>query len=175
VPSKGVDGVGLSALAMGSILVFAGIKGYSVLAVAQNVVTGKPLTTGISVEVPLTVQTDTSGVYTPGGPSGGGDNRALGQQIATGYGWGSGAEWDALLALWEKESNWNNHADNPSSHAYGIPQALPYTKMQKAGWPESAGGQSDPQVQIRWGLDYIKGRYGRPSVAWSHEKVNNWY
>jgi len=177
MPSSNVDGVGLTATAIGSVLIFAGIKGYSVLAVLQNVVTGKPITTDIDVNAPLTTggDGDTSPKTGTPGPFGASGNQAIGRNLAKQYGWDSGNEWDSLVKLWEKESNWDNHADNPSSHAYGIPQALPYTKMPKDAWPESAGGKSDPTAQIQWGLDYIKGRYGSPSMAWSHEVANNWY
>ena len=32
-----------------------------------------------------------------------------------------------------------------------------------------------PATQIRWGLDYISGRYGTPCGAWSFFQANNWY
>ena len=61
-------------------------------------------------------------------------------------------------------------ASNPSG-AYGIPQALPGSKMASAGpdW------QSNPATQIRWGLGYIKGLYGSPCGAWAHEEADGWY
>ncbi|MEO3791506.1 lytic transglycosylase domain-containing protein [Nonomuraea sp. B10E15] len=73
--------------------------------------------------------------------------------------------------LWTRESNWNHRARNRSSGAYGIPQALPAGKMRGAGhdW------RSNPETQIRWGLAYIKGRYGRPCGAWGHFRSHNWY
>ena len=104
-----------------------------------------------------------------------GQNQQIGKMLAAGYGWGSGQQWDDLVKLWNQESGWRNTAENPTSHAYGIPQALPYTKMPKAAWPPSAGGRSDPTAQISWGLAYIKGRYGSPSAAWAHETSYNWY
>jgi hypothetical protein len=76
-----------------------------------------------------------------------------------------------LNRLWMHESSWNTRADNPYSGAYGIPQALPGSKMASAGprwW-------SDPATQIRWGLRYIRGRYGNPRNAWSHEVAYGWY
>jgi hypothetical protein len=76
-----------------------------------------------------------------------------------------------LNKLWMHESSWNTRADNPYSGAYGIPQALPGSKMASAGprwW-------SDPTTQIRWGLRYIRGRYGNPRKAWSHECAYGWY
>ncbi len=112
---------------------------------------------------------------TPPGPAAGGSNQTLGRQLATAYGWHVDPYWTALVNLWNRESSWDNHASNPSSGAYGIPQALPYTKMPKPAWPESAGGQSDAASQINWGLGYIWGRYHDPTTAWAHELANNWY
>ena len=98
-------------------------------------------------------------------------NRALGQQMAADmYGW-SGDQWFCLEALFSRESGWNEYAANSSSGAYGIPQALPGTKMATAGsdWRTSAA------TQIRWGLGYIAGRYGTPCGAWSHSETKGWY
>jgi hypothetical protein len=80
-------------------------------------------------------------------------------------------EFRCLDNLWTRESNWNHRAYNSSSGAYGIPQALPAGKMRGAGrdW------KSNPETQIRWGLAYIKGRYGRPCGAWGHFRSHNWY
>jgi len=79
--------------------------------------------------------------------------------------------WPALLALWTRESGWNRFARNPSSGAYGIPQALPPSKMgPDANPPVSSAG-----AQIMWGLNYIAGRYGNPGTAWAHETAFGWY
>jgi hypothetical protein len=96
------------------------------------------------------------------------------QQIAMGmlgsYGWSS-SQFSCLDPLWNRESGWNVYAANPSSHAYGIPQALPGWKMASAGpdW------QTDAATQIRWGLGYIRGTYGSPCGAWAHEQADGWY
>lgn len=98
-------------------------------------------------------------------------NRALGQQMAADiYGW-TGDQWYCLEALFSKESGWNQYADNPNSSAYGIPQALPGSKMSTAG----ADWATNPATQIRWGLGYIAGRYGTPCGAWSHSQTKGWY
>lgn len=168
-----VSGVGIAATTIGGILVYSGVKGYSILQIIGNLVSGKPLSNNVSVTNPLSTSTGTdtsSSSYSP--PTGG--NQSIGQELASQMGW-DGAEWTALQELWNRESGWNNHAKNASSGAYGIPQALPYTKMPKLAWPESAGGKSDPTTQIQWGLNYIKSRYGSPSMAWAHEQANSWY
>ncbi len=76
-----------------------------------------------------------------------------------------------LNMLWSRESSWNVHASNPYSGAYGIPQAVPGSKMATAGpnWTGSA------RTQIRWGMRYIKSRYGSPYWAWEHELGDGWY
>ena len=103
-----------------------------------------------------------------------GGYRALGARMAASYGW-TGQQWDALDWLWTRESGWSRFADNPKSDAYGIPQALPYTKMPRAAWPTWAGGQASAPAQIKWGLGYILGRYGSPENAWAHEESDGWY
>jgi hypothetical protein len=76
-----------------------------------------------------------------------------------------------LNRLWSRESGWNIRASNPYSGAYGIPQAVPGSKMASAGpdW------RSDARTQIRWGMRYIRARYGSPRQAWAHEAHVGWY
>lgn len=117
-------------------------------------------------------------VNLPGGQGGGSapkgnggtpaQNMALGRAMAAQRGW-TGSQWDALRQLWMKESGWRTHADNPSSSAYGIPQAMTSVHNMPKGYMD------DPRVQIRWGLNYIKDRYGNPAGAWSHSKKTGWY
>jgi hypothetical protein len=90
------------------------------------------------------------------------------------YGWAAN-QIIPLMALWNQESGWNRFAYNASSGATGIPQALPYSKMPRAAWLPSQGGQASAGAQIDWGLGYIKGRYGSPAAAEAHEQANNWY
>jgi cell wall-associated NlpC family hydrolase len=84
--------------------------------------------------------------------------------------WGPG-QWTYLDELWNRESGWNPDATNPTSGAFGIPQALPATKLATAG----ADWATDPYTQIIWGIDYISQRYGTPQVAWAHEMADGWY
>jgi hypothetical protein len=81
------------------------------------------------------------------------------------------SEFGCLDRIWSQESGWNVHADNPSSSAYGIPQALPGSKMSSAGpdWANSA------ETQIRWGLGYIRDRYGSACSAWGFKSGHGWY
>lgn len=83
----------------------------------------------------------------------------------------SSDQFGCLDSLWTRESGWRWDADNPSSSAYGIPQALPGSKMASAG----ADWATNPATQIRWGLGYIRDRYGSPCSAWGHSESHNWY
>jgi hypothetical protein len=98
------------------------------------------------------------------------NSKAYARQAVTSYGWGS-ADYQCLVKLWTKESQWDHRAMNRSSGAYGIPQSLPGGKMASAG----KNWRSDPPTQIRWGLGYIKSRYGSPCAAWRHSQATNWY
>ncbi len=86
------------------------------------------------------------------------------------FGW-STAQYKYLNWLWTRESGWNPRAANPYSGAYGIPQADPGSKMASAG----PNWRTNARTQIRWGMRYIKGRYGSPRRAWSHEVSYGWY
>lgn len=81
------------------------------------------------------------------------------------------SEFTCLVDLWDRESRWNHRAENPSSGAYGIPQALPGNKMRSAGkdWRTNA------ETQILWGLSYISDRYRTPCAAWAHSEEVGWY
>lgn len=110
------------------------------------------------------------GAAPPAAPQPSGSPQQIAEGMLGSYGWSSG-EFGCLQSLWNQESGWNVCASNPSSGAYGIPQALPGSKMASAGpdW------QSNPATQIRWGLGYIKASYGSPCAAWSHEESTGWY
>ena len=98
------------------------------------------------------------------------DPRTIARAMLPEFGFGSD-QFSCLDSLYVSESGWNVYADNPSSSAYGIPQALPGSKMASAG----ADWESSAVTQIRWGLGYIKARYGTPCGAWSFKQGHNWY
>jgi len=99
-----------------------------------------------------------------------GTARAMGLEMVLARGW-SESEFACLDALWTRESNWRVNAENRSSGAYGIPQALPGSKMGTVAddW------RTNPATQITWGLNYIANRYGTPCGAWAAFQVKNWY
>jgi hypothetical protein len=97
-------------------------------------------------------------------------NRGIGCGLLLEAGYGLD-QMPCLNKLWNKESNWRTKAANPSSGAYGIPQALPGKKMASVG----SDWRTNPVTQIKWGLGYIKGRYNKPCNAWSHSQRVGWY
>ena len=98
------------------------------------------------------------------------DPRSLAKPLVAAQGWGD-SEYQCLVLLWNRESQWNPYAENASSGAYGIPQSLPGSKMASAG----ADWRTNPITQINWGIGYIKGRYGTPCSAWAHSNAVGWY
>ena len=98
------------------------------------------------------------------------DPRAIARSLMAEYGF-SEAEFGCLDALWMSESDWDPTADNPTSSAYGIPQAL--TGGTHDNLP--ADYMTNPVSQIEWGLWYIKNSYGTACAAWEFKQANNWY
>lgn len=90
------------------------------------------------------------------------------------YGWRY-AEFNALKAMWWRESNWrhdviNNHPNGPW---YGLGQV-------NGGFIASRGYSikeymKSPLAQIKVGAAYIKERYGSPTKAWAFWQANGWY
>ena len=107
-------------------------------------------------------------LITDGGAKGEYEKYAL--SLFPNYGWAD-TEITSLISLWNHESGWNPNAHNRSSGAHGIPQALPASKMSSEGSDYYTNGNT----QIRWGLNYIKNRYGSPSNAWGHFRSAGWY
>lgn len=120
-----------------------------------------------SLEPVKQVETVGAKLPTPTNPS---EAAALGHQMMLAFGFGE-EQWPCLYDLWMHESGWKTTAGNPSSGAYGIPQSLPASKMAVYG----ADYLTNASVQITWGLNYIKGRYGNPCAAHDHWRAKNWY
>ena len=96
--------------------------------------------------------------------------QAYAHDLVLSYGW-SEYDFECLVKLWNRESSWNLNAVNKRSGACGIPQSLPCSKMKSAG----ADYRTNYKTQIRWGLNYIKARYGSPANAWGHSQRKGWY
>lgn len=164
--------------AIGGLVLYSGIKGATLADTAKAVLAGNLNVT--NTEVIGTPQISSSQNPSAITSTGNSSNTALvNQAIAkkiiqnnSAYtGWDSGQNWTDLISLWNQESGWNSKAKNPTSGAFGIPQALPPTKMPINAQEPTA----DPTAQIEWGLAYILNRYGSPVMAWAHEQANNWY
>lgn len=90
--------------------------------------------------------------------------------IKTTYGWGAD-QFKCIDQLFEKESNWRWNANNPTSSAYGIPQALPGSRMAEI----ASDWKTNPATQIKWGAKYISERYGSPCAALDKANARGWY
>lgn len=110
-----------------------------------------------------------TGVVPTAGTPDPGSAKGIARKLLNGYGWGNN-EYDCLVQMWNRESGWRINAANPSG-AYGIPQALPGSKMSSAG----PNWQSDATTQITWGLHYIQARYNTPCGAWGFWQAHNYY
>lgn len=96
------------------------------------------------------------------------DPRTIAKALLPQYGF-SAADFGCLDSLYMSESGWRVNADNPTSSAYGIPQALTSGRDMPPGYFSSA------EVQIKWGLDYIRESYGSPCSAWNFKSSHGWY
>jgi hypothetical protein len=103
-------------------------------------------------------------------PARSGSAQSVAKGMLASFGW-STSQFSCLEPLWARESGWHVAASNPSTGAYGIPQALPGSKMASAG----ADWRTNAATQVRWGLTYIKGTYGSPCAAWRHAQAEGWY
>jgi Transglycosylase SLT domain len=99
------------------------------------------------------------------------DPKEIARQILKNkFGYSSG-QFSCFNDIIMRESKWDINATNPSSGAYGIPQALPGSKMASEG----SDWRTNPATQIIWGIKYMKDRYGSPCAAWSFKSAHGWY
>jgi hypothetical protein len=138
--------------------------------------TAQQATPASHVQLTSFLQPASSG--TPTGAGGAAKRHRLGarrriawQMMDHRFHWKPRTQFRYLNRLWMRESSWNIYATNPYSGAYGIPQALPGSKMSSAG----ANWRTSARTQIRWGLRYIRSHYGSPRNAWNHEVADGWY
>ncbi|WP_243064648.1 lytic transglycosylase domain-containing protein [Humibacter sp. RRB41] len=129
----------------------------------------KPVVTAPTTTATSTDSSDTSSAPAAGTPDPG-SAQAYAQGVLTSQGMGAD-QFNCLVALWNRESSWNIYAYNSSTGAYGIPQALPGSKMASSG----ADWATSFVTQVNWGLGYVDGRYGTPCGAWEHSESTGWY
>jgi hypothetical protein len=112
-------------------------------------------------------QVSTASQVTTTAPVSSGSPQEIAEQVLAAAGWGG--QWSCLNSIITRESGWNVTAENPGSGAYGLPQALPGSKMGP-GWQDSA------YVQLHWVVDeYIPSAYGTPCGAWAFWQAHGWY
>ena len=109
-------------------------------------------------------------VYVTSTPPDPGSAQSIAYNMLASFGFSPTTFFGCLKEMWDRESGWRYDAENASG-AYGIPQALPGSKMASAG----ADWQTNPATQIKWGLVYIKSIYGDPCKAWAFWQVNHYY
>ncbi len=110
----------------------------------------------------------TTGVTLP--PPNPGTAQSIAYNMMSSFGFSPSTQFSCLNNIWTRESGWNYQAENASG-AYGIPQALPGSKMASAG----ADWQTNPATQIKWGLGYIQSLYGTPCNAWAFWQAHSYY
>lgn len=75
--------------------------------------------------------------------------------------------WGYADFMVSRESGWNPNAQNKSSGACGLAQALPCSKVGP-NW-------SNPVVSLNWMHSYVIGRYGSWENAYNFWQRNHWY
>jgi hypothetical protein len=159
--SSGRQGLKLAAERQQVILQDAATQAFSV--------TSAPKISTVPPPAPAGSGGGSSALVPSGPPPDPSSARGIGYNMLASFGF-STDQFGCLNDLWTQESNWRYNAENASG-AYGIPQALPGSKMASAG----SDWQTNPATQIKWGLGYIKSIYGTPCGAWSHEEADGWY
>lgn len=184
----GIDGLALGAIGAGSLFLWAAVQGKSVTSTLQTLIKGGSPGSAASANL-ITVDTQATGgsaVTDSTVPSGSGQ-QAL-QSAASAYGWGSGAQWQALQSVEMREAGFNPQAKNPSSGALGMAQALGHGDAATAGTlgneyggfgltdaQAQAANSGDAGAQALWMVNYIAATYGTPANAWAHEQSAGWY
>lgn len=199
--TRGVNGTAVFVVVVGGVILVSGLTNKKISQVILGFLQG----TAPLPDIVPAGDNPSGATYSPGEHSGdyGGStspggapsvNKGIGKLLAAPYGWSTGAEWDALDKLWNRESGWQNDIANPSSDAFGIAQALGHgtdssgasnvhvrfpgggSAVQNVNeYPSKSANAGNASAQIAWGLSYIKQRYGSPTAAWAHETANGWY
>lgn len=185
---KAGQGTGLAAVAIGSMFIYAGIKGFSILKAAQNVIRGTAPGQGQKAATLDIPGGSGSGSGGNGGTVHSGSGQAALHATASDFGWGSGQEWADFQSLEMSEAGFNPKIKNPSSGALGMAQALghgtgntrgslgnEYGNFGLTDAQNKAANSGDAGAQALWMCRYIKQQYGSPSKAWAFHRANNWY
>ncbi len=168
-----INGFSLGYTAVGGVVLWSGIKGWSISSTFKNLLSGTtPASSTEQIDttsVELDADTTSSGNEAePSGTSG--SNEQVLKQVAAAFGW-TGSEWTALYNVEEREAGFSLTATNATSGAYGMAQFIdgPSEYATYGGNSTTALGQATAMC------NYIKQRYGTPSAAWAHEQSSGWY
>lgn len=175
------SGAATAYIGAGGLILYSGIKGSTISDTVRSFLSGTVTVTDTealtdSVTAPADASTGNSGSGETGSEdtsavgTSAASNQALARKLAVQLGhptWVTGQEWDDWVKLWDRESGWSITAANPTSDARGIAQDI------NGYGPEYQAGNAESQ--ITWGINYIAGRYGSPSLAWAHETQIGWY
>jgi hypothetical protein len=153
MPTEGVSGAAVAALAAGGILAWSGIRGFSISTSVKEILSGKdPRNQQVAAPVtpsgllqgllpgPLASLLGVSG-GSPGGsastPAGANSsanvlNSGLAKSVAASFGW-TGSQFNSLTQILMHESGGNPKAKNPSSGALGVAQALGHGNANTGG------------------------------------------
>jgi hypothetical protein len=166
-----INGLALFAVFGGSVFVYSGVKGKSITTAFQSIVQGKSPAAATQNEPISSTGDTTSGTAVSGGSA-----QQILQQTAAQFGWGSGAEWQALSNIEMAEAGFNPNARNASSGAFGLAQALHgYTGYGFTATQTAQANAGDASLQALWMCRYIQARYGDPIKAWTFHQANGWY
>jgi hypothetical protein len=170
--SVAVNGVALTALGAGTVLLWSALENQKITATLQDIIKGQKPAAGNPEGVPAAAGASggTAAADTAAVSGSAGSVKALAQVMAAAKGW-TGAQWAALNNVEMAEAGWNLNAKNPTSAAYGIAQFIngPGEYAQYGGNSTTAAGQ------ITAFLNYVEQRYGTPEAAWAHEQQFGWY
>lgn len=184
-----MNGPAIAMMGAGSIFLYSAVKGKSVLASVQAIITGQSPQT---VKATNTIASNTpvgGGNTFGGGPvANSGPAKQILQKTAAGFGWGSGSEWSSLDKIEMQEAGYDPKVKNGSSGALGLAQALGHGNANTAGSlgneyggyglsdaQAKAANSGDAAMQSLWMCNYIKQTYGDPVKAEAFHLANNWY
>ena len=130
--------------------------------------TAQAVTAGSSVTAGGSATAGSASVNLPAPNAG--TAQLIAYNMLSSFGWNPATYYSCVDNIFSRESGWRYNAYNASG-AYGIPQALPGSKMATAG----ADWQTNPATQIKWGLGYMRDRYGDPCKAWAYWQAHSYY
>lgn len=191
-----INGFSLGYTAVGAIILWSGIKGWTISTTFRNLVSGTtPSASTEQISTAVAANTAANAAASGVGATGPAPGAVTSIQnyntirlVASTYGWGTGAQWAALTNVVNRESGGSATVQNSSSGALGIAQALGHGTANTAGTlGNEYGGYGVPDATARgansgnasdqaiWMMAYIKAAYGTPEGAWAHEESAGWY